>query len=81
VRNYDPHLALDGGLDGLEAYRAIAGDVDRLLAPGGGLCVEIGAGQADAVAALLTAAGLTLIQPAFRDLAGIPRAICAQKKL
>jgi release factor glutamine methyltransferase len=81
VRDYDPHLALDGGLDGLEAYRTIAGDADRLLAPGGGLCVEIGAGQADAVAALLTAAGLTLIQPAFRDLAGIPRVICAQKKL
>jgi release factor glutamine methyltransferase len=79
VRNYDPRLALDGGVDGLGSYRAIAVDADRLLAPGGYLCCEIGVGQADAVAALLRATGLATPWPARNDLAGIPRALAAQK--
>jgi release factor glutamine methyltransferase len=79
VRNHDPRLALDGGVDGLGSYRAIAADADRLLAPGGNLCCEIGAGQASAVAALLRAAGLATPWPARDDLAGIPRALAAQK--
>ena len=45
VREYDPMVALDGGDDGLTAYRAIAADAERLLAPGGRLFVELGAGQ------------------------------------
>ena len=45
VRDHDPPHALDGGADGLAAYRAIAADAPRLLAPGGRLVVEIGAGQ------------------------------------
>lgn len=81
VRNYDPHLALDGGIDGLGSYRAIAADAGRLLAPRGCLCCEIGAGQADAVAALLGGAGLATPRPARSDLAGIPRALAAQKFL
>ncbi|MBO0757519.1 MAG: peptide chain release factor N(5)-glutamine methyltransferase [Bradyrhizobiaceae bacterium] len=79
VRNYDPRIALDGGVDGLGSYRAIAADADRLLAPGGSLCCEIGAGQAHAVAALLRAAGLATARSARKDLAGIPRALTAQK--
>jgi release factor glutamine methyltransferase len=79
VRNHDPRLALDGGVDGLGSYRAIAADADRLLAPGGYLCCEIGAGQADAVATLLRTAGLATPWPARNDLAGIPRALAAQK--
>jgi release factor glutamine methyltransferase len=79
VRNHDPRLALDGGVDGLGSYRAIAADADRLLAPGGYLCCEIGAGQANAVAALLRAAGLATPWPARNDLAGIPRVLAAQK--
>ena len=76
VRDYDPALALDGGADGLDGYRAIAHEVRRLLAPRGRLIVELGAGQETAVRALFTDAGLTVV-PARKDLAGIPRALSA----
>jgi release factor glutamine methyltransferase len=74
VRDYDPALALDGGSDGLDGYRAIALDARRLLAPGGRLIVELGAGQEPAVSTLFTNAGLT-VGAARYDLAGIPRAL------
>lgn len=76
VRDYDPAMALDGGSDGLDAYRAIARDAHRLLAPGGRLIVELGAGQEPAVAALFSQSGLT-VPPARPDLSGIPRALVA----
>ncbi len=76
VRDYDPRLALDGGIDGLDAYRVIAADAQRLLAPGGRLIVELGDGQEAAVAALFTKAGLR-VTAARKDLAGIPRALGA----
>jgi release factor glutamine methyltransferase len=76
VRDHDPVLALDGGIEGLDVYRAIAAQARRLLAPGGRLIVELGAGQEPAVGALMTAAGLTAGR-ARHDLAGIPRALCA----
>ncbi len=76
VRDYDPRLALDGGIDGLDAYRAIAADAKRLLAPDGRLIVELGDGQEAAVAALFTKAGLR-VTSARKDLAGIPRALSA----
>jgi release factor glutamine methyltransferase len=76
VRDYDPALALDGGTDGLDGYRAIAADARRLLAPGGKLIVELGAGQEPAVRVLFTKAGLTAAA-ARDDLAGIPRALSA----
>lgn len=76
VRDYDPALALDGGQDGLDAYRAVARDARRLLAPGGRLIVELGAGQEPAVRALFTQAGLT-VTAVRNDLAGIPRALSA----
>jgi release factor glutamine methyltransferase len=79
VRDHDPRLALDGGSDGLDGYRAIAADAHRLLAPQGHLCVEIGAGQAADVTALLTAAGMIVAQPVRCDLASIPRVVLAQK--
>jgi release factor glutamine methyltransferase len=81
VRNHDPRLALDGGVDGLGSYRAIAADAGRLLADGGYLCCEIGVGQADAVATLLRGAGLATPRPARSDVAGIPRALTAHKIL
>ena len=74
VRDYDPIIALDGGSDGLDGYRAIAADARRLLAPGGRLIVELGAGQEGAVRALLTKAGLT-VDKARDDLGGIARAL------
>jgi release factor glutamine methyltransferase len=74
VRDYDPQVALDGGGDGLAGYRAIASEARRLLASGGRLFVELGAGQETAVRALFTNAGLT-VGAARKDLAGIPRVI------
>lgn len=77
VRDHDPRLALDGGADGLAAYRAIAADAARLIAPGGHLVVELGAIAAGAVARAFAAAGLTIAGPPRRDLAGIDRALHA----
>jgi release factor glutamine methyltransferase len=74
VREYDPKLALDGGDDGLDGYRAIAAAANHLLAPGGRLIVELGVGQEAAVRTLFTKAGLT-VAAARKDLAGIPRAL------
>jgi release factor glutamine methyltransferase len=78
VRDYDPRLALDGGEDGLDAYRAIAADAARLIAPGGSLVVEIGVGQSCAVATMLGAAGFDTSMRA--DLSGIPRAVRGRRR-
>jgi release factor glutamine methyltransferase len=57
VRDHDPLLALDGGSDGLEAYRQLAPEIKRILKPGGVFAVEIGWDQGDAVKALFVARG------------------------
>ncbi|MFT4255246.1 MAG: peptide chain release factor N(5)-glutamine methyltransferase [Caulobacter sp.] len=57
VRDHEPRLALDGGADGLDAYRALAPEVLRVLKPGGLFCVEIGFDQSAAVEALFREAG------------------------
>lgn len=75
VRDHDPRLALDGGPDGLAAYRAIAAAARRLLAPHGHLVVELGAGAATAVSQAFAAAGLAAAGPPRCDLAGIARAL------
>ena len=74
VREHDPGLALDGGEDGLEAYRAIATALPGLLRPGGHALLEVGEGQASAVAELLADSGLALHPPA-RDLEGRERVV------
>jgi release factor glutamine methyltransferase len=71
VRDHDPHLALDGGADGLDAVRAILPDLDRVLAENGAAFVEIGFGQGPAVARL--AAENRFVSTFRRDLAGIER--------
>ncbi len=78
VRDHEPHLALDGGPDGLHAYRAILAQAPGLLAPGGGLAVEIGIGQADDVAALFAAADLSEIA-VTPDLAGRARVVSGRR--
>jgi release factor glutamine methyltransferase len=79
VRDHDPLAALDGGADGLDAYRALIPQAERLLAQGGALVVEIGHGQSGTVESMMTAAGLTLDGVAKADLAGVPRAVAGRK--
>lgn len=79
VRDYDPRLALDGGPDGLGAYRAIAPQAAALLAENGVLVLEVGAGQSADVSAILRAAGLTVTDPPRRDLGGHQRAVIGRK--
>lgn len=79
VRAHDPHLALDGGADGLDAYRTITRQAAGILKPGGALVVEIGIGQEGDVTQLMTAAGLIPAGPGRADLAGIPRAVIGCK--
>jgi release factor glutamine methyltransferase len=74
VRDHDPPLALDGGMDGLDAYRAILPLLPRLLADGGSAVLEIGIGQSDDVARLAGDAGLKVLE-IRADLGGIPRAM------
>ena len=73
VRAYEPAAALDGGADGLIAYRAIIADLPRLLSPGGQAVLELGIGQAHIVVELARQAGFETVLR--RDLSGIERAI------
>jgi len=81
VRVHDPLLALDGGTDGLEAYRTLIPEAAGLLKPGAALVVEAGRGQAGDVGALMAAAGLMAPWAPKTDLAGIPRAVTGRKML
>ena len=74
VARHEPASALDGGADGLSAYRRIIADLPRLLAPHGVAVLELGQGQQAAVEALAKAAGLTP-EACRADLGGIPRAL------
>ncbi len=77
VARYDPQLALDGGADGLAAFAALLPGARRCLRENGRLFIEIGAGQAPAVAALLEAEGWRMVAE-HRDLAGIARCLEAR---
>lgn len=79
VRDYDPRRALDGGSDGLVAYRAMSRDIASLLDPGGAFALEVGQGQADDVAELMRLAGLHTLRPHRHDLSGIPRVVWGRK--
>jgi release factor glutamine methyltransferase len=77
VRDFDPRLALDGGSDGLAAYRRIMPESRSLLAPHGLLLVEIGAGQAAEVIAIAKQSGFT-DTTTHKDLAGLDRVVAAR---
>jgi release factor glutamine methyltransferase len=79
VRDHDPHRALDGGADGLDAYRVLVPQAARLLGPGGALVVEAGRGQSSDIEGLMKAAGFTPQGPPRADLAGVLRGIAARK--
>ena len=74
VRDYEPHLALDGGEEGLDFYQSISGLWKDALVPGGKLFFEVGAGQADSVLRIMRAHGFGDIQ-IEKDLNGIPRVV------
>jgi release factor glutamine methyltransferase len=78
VRSFDPRGALDGGPDGLAAYRVIAGQAARILHPGGFMVAEIGHDQGSAVAALFAAAGFVEIG-IWPDLGGVERAVVTRR--
>ena len=72
VALYEPRHALDGGADGLSAYRALLPDLARLLQSGGTALLEIGVGQADDVSLMIEKTGLS-VSGLYPDLSGIPR--------
>src|SRR5580704_15924013 len=74
VRDFEPRIALAGGVDGLDFYRRIAAGAAEHLAAEGVAIIEVGAGQADDVAAIFRAAGFSDIA-IVDDLAGIPRVV------
>ena len=79
VKNYEPHLALHGGGDGLDFYRSIATNFADALKPGGYLCLEFGMGQGNAVCAILEENGYTILERS-RDYNDRERAVLAQRK-
>lgn len=84
VARFDPRLALDGGSDGLTAYRLLAHEFGRTLKPGGFAIVEVGFGQAEIVTKIFSALGFYSIAPTsrlWRDLNGTIRSLAVSHKL
>ena len=77
VKDYEPRLALDGGEDGLDYYRAIAQNFTSALRPGGFLALEFGLGQENAVCSILEEAGYSILE-LKEDNSGIVRAVLAR---
>ena len=77
VKEFEPHLALHGGDDGLVFYRAIAANFRKALKPGGYLCFEFGMGQGDDVCAILEESGYTILERS-RDYNDRERAVLAR---
>ena len=74
VARFEPHEALDGGADGLQAYRLIARAGPSLVTRGGLVLIEAGEGQAPDIARIFRQAGLTPLEP-WKDLSGIDRVV------
>jgi len=79
VRDFEPRVALDGGPDGLAAYRRLAPEIFRVLKPGGRFAVEIGSDQSSAVSSLFEGAGASELA-VHSDLAGRDRVVAGAKK-
>jgi release factor glutamine methyltransferase len=81
VRDYEPHLALDGGPDGLRMVTRLIAQAVPLLKPGGHLILEIGTAQEEPVRALIAAEPSMQLAPTVRDYANHPRVIRAQRRV
>jgi release factor glutamine methyltransferase len=79
VARFEPFGALDGGADGLDAYRFLASSADEYLTEDGLIALEVGAGQAADVAALLAKAGFAFCS-VHQDLADIERCLLARRR-
>ena len=79
VRDFEPRIALDGGEDGLDYYRAIIDNYSTALRPGGYFCFEFGMGQEEDVCALLRRGGFEIME-LRKDTADITRAVLARKR-
>ena len=77
VKDFEPHMALYGGEDGLDFYRAITKNYRRNLKPGGYLCYEFGEDQGDAICEILAGSGFAVRQR-VKDFCGTERAVIAQ---
>jgi release factor glutamine methyltransferase len=80
VRDYEPRLALYGGVDGLDVYRRLIPGAALLLRPGGTLALEVGAGQAGDVAGIVAASGAYETPERRSDLSGVPRVVFAHRR-
>ncbi len=79
VRNYEPHLALDGGVQGTEVIERLIPQTLERLRPGGWLLMEVGPGNAQRVEQLLAAAAGITLRETISDLAGLPRVVQGQR--
>ena len=77
VKDYEPHLALFGGVDGLDFYRSISEKYKNVLKPGGYLCFEFGMGQGDDVCSILRTNGFEVLER-VKDYNDIERAVLAR---
>ena len=78
--HWEPHMALDGGPDGLRLIEPCIEQAARLLRPGGALLLEIGSDQSSAVITLLADRTIWTDLQVFRDLAGLPRIVQAKRR-
>lgn len=80
VKEYEPHLALDGGNDGLDLVRRIVSEANEYLVPGGHLMMEIGYDQGSVTCELMEAAGFIGVQ-CIKDYAGLDRVVVGTKSI
>jgi release factor glutamine methyltransferase len=76
VKDFEPHLALDGGPDGLDIYRRLLQEAPGILASGGRILMEIGIGQVDRLCREVSASSVFEVENIQPDLQGIPRMVC-----
>ncbi len=79
VRDYDPHAALDGGVDGLDAYRILAARAGNHLANGGSIVLETGFDQHGSVIEIFDGAGYVCVAR-VKDLGGLDRVLVLERK-